>query len=135
MQDRTTSSSRGGIAKIAAAAVLLAIAAFIFLRGDADARQSDVPEDATLYVCLECGKSFELTPAAYDKLAREGGIRAAEGDEIRGRVCLRCPHCGKFGGTRAIPCPKDGSPMPRIGKDGRRGQCPKCGWNGNGPES
>ncbi len=135
MQQQDASSSRGAVAKIAVAGVLLVLAALIFLRSGADARQSDAAEDATQYVCLECGQGFALTPAAYDQLAKAGGIQAAAGDEIRGRVCLKCPHCGAFGGTRAVPCPKDGSPVPRIGKDGRRGHCPKCGWDGTGPES
>lgn len=116
--DRGSEQGQGSQAKtvgmIAAIVVLLGAAVYLtFFRSDPEARQSDDPADSTPYICLDCQHRFDLTPAGYVQLHREGGVPATKGPNADVPL-LRCPKCSKFSGTRAFLCPKDGTAVPSL---------------------
>jgi hypothetical protein len=118
--------------KIGLIVVLLAAAGLIaYTQARSDLEQPDTPDTATTYVCVECNHGFDLTPAKYVALCESGGFQVGEG-HLRGTGFLRCPECQKFGGVKGTRCPKHGTPIPRITKDGRPGRCSKCGSSSAG---
>lgn len=102
------------------------------LVGSDRVEQPDTAESASTFVCLECHHTFQLTPAAYVKLNRSGDIQVTNGDGPRGRRWVRCPQCRKFAAVLADRCPQDGTAVPRYGKDGKTGRCPRCNWTAIG---
>jgi DNA-directed RNA polymerase subunit RPC12/RpoP len=126
-----TSGKSAAVTGVKVAVIVLAIAGagyFAFLRGEE--QQLDTPESAGAYVCLDCGEPFSLTPAAYERLSKSGGVKSARGEDDRGgQLRFRCPHCEKFGGVPALVCPNDGSSIPTIFVRGKPNKCPKCGWS------
>ena len=60
--------------------VLIAgVAAFFSLRGTKEEGQLDTPESAVPYICLDCGNQFPVTPADYDRLAKENRVKGSGG--------------------------------------------------------
>jgi len=80
-------------------------------------------------VCLECGHGFDLTPAKYVALAEKGDVGQSSDKQMRGGTFVRCPKCQKMASVIGTRCPKDGTPVPRFGKDGTSGRCSKCNWS------
>ena len=89
--------------------------------------QPDTPDSAAAYICTSCNVPFELTPAAYSRLCKEGGI-ANRGQRERGGAALRCPKCGQFAGEPATTCPHDRTIFAPFNKAGEANKCSKCGW-------
>jgi len=125
-----TEEGKKPIAAIGLVAVL-ALGAVVLLvsRDDSEAEQSDSPQSAVPYICTDCGHVFELTPAAYEQLTKEGGVKTPADPERGGIPMLRCPECGKLAGVGACSCPKDQTVFARRQANGRPGKCPKCGWS------
>jgi len=105
---------------------LLAAGYFAFFRGGEDLEQIDTPDSAEPYYCDKCKKGFELTPAGFQRLSEEGGVRSA--NDRAGRLVFCCPHCGEFAGASACRCPQDGTIFPVKTSDGSPPRCPKCNW-------
>lgn len=122
------SNKRKTIILIVALAAL-AIAAVAVGWRNREEKQPDTPESAMTYICTECKHVYALTPAGYEKLSREGGIKAPDNRESGGIVLFRCPSCGKFAAVPAVECPNDGTKLPRRLPNGRPGRCPKCNWS------
>ena len=120
------SNKRRTIGLIVAMAALAIVAVALAWR-NREEQQPDTPESAMPYVCAECKHNYELTPAGYEKLSKEGGVKAP--DNQRGIVLFRCPSCGKFAGVPAVACPNDGTIAPRRLANGQPGRCPKCNWS------
>lgn len=130
--DDGESSGRSTAIKIGLGVVLLAAAGLIALsQRSTTVEQPDTPDTATLYVCVECGHGEALTPAAYVQRCEGGGVQEGQG-KLRGAALLKCSKCNGFGMVKGTTCPKDGSPVPRINKNGEAGSCPKCKWSSSG---
>lgn len=115
--------------KIGLIAVLLGAAGLIaYTQRSPSVAQPDTPDTATTYVCTECGHGVDLTAAKYADMVIEGNKRKKEaGGEPQGQSSLQCPQCQKYTLVLGARCPKDGTPIPQQGKDGRPGRCKKCG--------
>lgn len=111
------------------ALVALVIVAVAVAWKNREEKQPDTPESAMPYICTECQHVFDLTPAGYEKFAKEGGIKAPENRESGGIVLFRCPSCGKFAAVPAVECPNDGTKVARRLPNGKPGHCPKCNWS------
>ena len=122
------SSKRRTIGLIAAMAALVIVAVAVTWK-NREEKQPDTPESAMPYICTECKHTFDLTPAGYEKLSHEGGIKAPGDRDGQGMVLFRCPSCGKFAAVSAIACPHDGTLFAKRLPDGKPGRCPKCGWS------
>lgn len=111
------------------ALVALVIVAVAVAWKNREEKQPDTPESAMAYICTECKHVYGLTPAGYEKLAKEGGIKAPDNRESGGIVLFRCPSCGKFAAVPAVECPNDGTKVARRLPDAKPGHCPKCNWS------
>lgn len=115
--------------KVGLIVVAFLVAGYLgFFRGRGVPGQIDTPESAEPYYCEKCQKGFELTPAGFQRLSDEGGIRSASEGGRSGGLVFRCPHCGEFGGAAAYRCPNDGTIFPKWAADGTPSRCPKCQW-------
>lgn len=112
-----------------AVAVVLGVVAVFAWRGDPEAAQPDTPESAVPYICLKCGHVFDLTPAGYEELTYDGGIKAPSNRQSASPALLRCPECKELASVGAYACPNDGTMIPGRQADGTPGRCPKCGWS------
>lgn len=91
--------------------------------------QPNTPESAAPYVCLKCKHEFKLTPADFERLSKENGVKGPKDPTVGGMLLFRCPKCSELAGAQAVPCPRDGTMLPRRLEDGKPGRCPKCGWS------
>ncbi len=127
-ENTAESTSRTRAIQIVALVLLVGAAGYLaFIRGGS-VEQLDTAETAATYVCVECGHGIDLTPAAYAKIITEARAARANTRETRGSSFLPCPKCGKAALGLGCKCPKDGTPVPQAGKDGKPGRCSKCGW-------
>ncbi|NLE61626.1 MAG: hypothetical protein GX616_25005 [Planctomycetes bacterium] len=122
------SSKRRTIGLIAAMAALVIVAVAVTWK-NREEKQPDTPESAMPYICTECKHTFDLTPAGYERLSNDGGVKAPADRDGRGMVLFRCPSCGKFAAVSAIACPKDSTLFAKRLPDGKPGRCPKCNWS------
>ncbi len=115
--------------KIGLIVVLIGAAGIIaYTQRSTTIEQSDTPETATTYVCMECGHGVDLTAARYAEMVAEGNKQKEQMGEMRGSSFLQCPQCQKFALGMGGRCPKDGTPIPQQTKDGKSGRCKKCGY-------
>ncbi len=122
------SSSRRNVLLVILSVVLVSAAGYLaWSRSGTQLAQPDTQDSAAPYICSACAHAFQLTPAGYSRLSKEGGIQRG-GEDGRGGLSLRCPKCGKFEAGPALQCPKDQTPFPLTGKNGAASKCPKCGW-------
>ncbi|MBI4582274.1 MAG: hypothetical protein HY718_21450 [Planctomycetes bacterium] len=124
------SSSKATLVKVGF--IVIAVGGAIYFagfRGRNEYAQLDTPDSAEPYGCVECGHVFNVTPAEFERLGKSGGIQSVREEGRRGRMRLRCPQCGKFGGAPALRCPNDGTTFASGGGTGRPIKCPKCGWS------
>ena len=109
--------------------VLLVTAALIAAWRGGRESQPNTPESAMPYVCLRCSHNFKLTPADFERLSRDKGVKGPKDPTVGGIVLFRCPKCSELAGAQAVACPKDGTLLPRRLENGRPGHCPKCNWS------
>jgi len=115
--------------KVAVIVVVIGAAIIFFFRGGAEEEaQLDTPESATTYICLDDGHVFKLTPAAWEKLSKDGGIKTPNEDSRIGLTLVRCPTTKEYSAVRAAQCPNDQTWFPERMKDFTPGKCPKCGF-------
>ncbi|MBN1510946.1 MAG: hypothetical protein JXB13_02945 [Phycisphaerae bacterium] len=87
----------------------------------------DTPESAQLFVCLECGHAFNVTPRERMTLLQEGGRIERDEMTTQRTQYLPCPACGKTAAVPGAICPRCGKPFVRRTPDGRRHvACPNC---------
>jgi len=111
------------------ALVALAATAVVSAWRNRDERQPDTPESAISYICLECKHVFKMTPADYERISKDGGVKAPADAQTGGMVQFRCPSCKKLASVQAVACPNDGTMIPRRLPDRKPGRCPKCNWS------
>lgn len=127
--------------KLGVAGVLTVTAVIVFFVLRQTKTELPNTEDAkSLWLCLSCGKDFELTPAEVEAKVRLQVEEAPSGGDsaepqARGRNSQRtfkaafCDTCQKWSAVAAKRCPKCQTVFSSATKNGQVAICPKCHWD------